>query len=89
MKLTALGSHLTPGAYRWIVLTDGKVYGANKAGPSSGGIGGLQFKQPTGKGVARKLSAGSAGVTGWNNARCQNLANKWNNLVDSAAKDIA
>lgn len=88
VKLAAVGSHLAPGAYRWIVLNDGKLFGANKTGPSSGGIGGLQVKQPTGKGVVRRLSAASAGIPGWNNARCQDLANQWNKLVDSAAKDI-
>jgi hypothetical protein len=85
-NLTALGSHLTPGAYRWIVLADGKVHGANKQGPGSGGVA---FTRLTGKKVSRKVSAGSAGVPGWNNARCQGLANKWSNLVDSASKDIA
>ncbi len=86
VKLSALGTHLTPGAYRWIVLGDGKLYGANRAGP---GFGGIAFTRLTGKKVSRKPSAGSAGVPGWNNARCQGLANNWSNLVDSAAKDIA
>lgn len=88
VKLIALGRNLTPGAYRWIVLSDGKVYGANERGPRSGGIGGLDLTRPTGK-KHRKISAGSAGVPGWNNARCQNLANQWDKLVESAGNDIA
>lgn len=89
VRLTELARHLTPGAYRWIVLADGKVYGANRLGPALGGVGGLTVTRRPGNKVARKISAGSAGVPGWNNARCQDLANKWDKLVESAGNDIA
>ena len=89
VKLSALARHLRPGAYRWIVLVDGKVYGANRLGPALGGVGGLTVARRPGNKVLRKISAGSAGVPGWNNTRCQDLANKWDKLVESAGKDIA
>ncbi|MFN8224399.1 MAG: hypothetical protein U0R50_14255 [Gaiellales bacterium] len=88
VKLTALAQHLTAGEYRWIVLADGKVYGANKRGPGLGGIGGFDPSRVTGRRVVR-IHAGGAGVKGWDTARCQALANKWDKLVESAGDDIA
>lgn len=87
VKLTMLGRHLTPGTYRWIVLADGKVYGANRRGPGAGGIGGINPSLVSGPKVAA-MKASSAGIKGWNNARCQGLADKWGKLVESAAKDL-
>jgi hypothetical protein len=85
VNLTAFARHLTPGAYRWIVLTDGKVWGANRLGPIRGGIGG--FVRPTG-GSTTRIEAGSAGQKGYDDKKCGELANKWNNLVAIGARAV-
>lgn len=47
VKLEALARQVRPGAYRWIVTSDRKVYGANSKGPSAGGVGGPSVSGPT------------------------------------------
>jgi len=78
VKLKASARRLTPGAYRWIVLPDGTVFGANKRGLSFGGVGKL-VPQSTGDKVAR-ISGGSAGQPGYDDKKCQGLANQVNQL---------
>jgi hypothetical protein len=77
VKLTALARNVTPGTYRWIVLTDRNVYGANTRGPDLGGIGG--FLRPTG-GTQTRIKAGGAGQKGYDDRKCGRLANQFNNL---------
>ncbi len=81
VKLTAPARHLTPGAYRWIVLPNRKVYGANKRGPILGGVGGFVFTPPTGKGGVVRIKAGSAGQKGYDDKKCGQLADKFNKGV--------
>jgi hypothetical protein len=93
LKLTASARNLTPGSYRWIVLSNGKVYAANKRGAAFGGIGGLTARLPgtnTPGGTARaaRVSAGSAGQPGWDDAACQKLADAWQATVDLQADAI-
>jgi hypothetical protein len=78
VKLTAPARHLTPGAYRWIVLPSRTVYGANKRGPGFGGIGGLVLR-PTGDKQVR-IKAGSAGQKGYDDKKCGQLAGQFNKL---------
>jgi hypothetical protein len=78
VRLTARARHLRPGAYRWIVLSDRTVYGANKLGPALGGIG--SFVRPTGDKHVR-IAAGSAGQQGYDDKKCGQLADKYNNLT--------
>jgi hypothetical protein len=93
LKLTASARDLTPGAYRWIVLSNGKVYAANKRGTAFGGIGGLRMRIPGNNvpgGVTKvaRISAGSAGQPGWDDAKCQKLADAWQDTVDLQADAI-
>lgn len=91
LKLTAVARNLTPGAYRWLVLSNGKVYAANKRGTAFGGIGGLSARLPGNNrpgGKAARISAGSAGQPGWDDAKCQQLADAWQNVVDLQADAI-
>jgi hypothetical protein len=83
VKLTAPGRHLTPGAYRWIVASNGKVWGSSNFGPIRGGIGG--FVRPTGDKHLR-VKAGSAGQKGYGNKKCEQLANQVNALSEIAGK---
>ncbi|HKP18501.1 MAG TPA: hypothetical protein VJT84_08480 [Gaiellaceae bacterium] len=78
LKLTAVARHLTPGAYRWIVLSTGNVWGANKRGPIRGGIGG--FVRPTG-GKQFRIKASGAGQKGYDDKKCGQLADKFNKGV--------
>ena len=87
MKLTATARQLTPGTYRWIVLPNGKVFGANKRGIASGGVGGLRVARLPG-GKVTLISAGSAGQPGWDDAKCQRLADAWQKTVDLQADAI-
>jgi hypothetical protein len=75
VRLTAPGRNLTPGAYRWIVSSDGKVWGANRLGPIRGGIGG--FVRPSGDKHVR-IKAGSAGQKGYDDNKCEHLADQFN-----------
>ena len=87
-KLTIAARHLRPGAYRWIVLPDRTVFGANRRGPGLGGIGGLGTLRPTGGKVVR-LSAGSAGQPGYDDDTCGKLATAWNQVeqvIENAAE---
>jgi hypothetical protein len=93
LKLTAAARNLTPGAYRWIVLPNGKVYAANKRGALFGGIGGLRVRLPGntipgGTTKVVRISAGSAGQPGWDDAKCQKLADAWQDTVDLQADAI-
>jgi hypothetical protein len=88
LKLTAVARRLAPGSYRWIVLSNGKVFGANKRGIASGGIGGLRIARLPGVKVTR-IQAGSAGQPGWGDAECQKLADAWEKTVDLQADAIA
>src|SRR5262249_29451739 len=65
VRLTAFARHATPGAYRWIVLPDLHVFGANRRGPGLGGIGSLMISPHR---VVRIKDAGSAGQPGWDDA---------------------
>lgn len=94
LKLTASGRNLTPGGYRWIVLSNGKVYAANTRGAPFGGIGGLRVRlpgnnSPGGTTKVSRISAGSAGQPGWDDAKCQRMAKNWEDLVDAAVADYA
>lgn len=91
VKLTVPVRRLRPGAYRWIILPDRTVFGANRKGPAFGGIGDglgtLRLRptgtlQPGGKGSVRIKGAGSAGQPGYDDDRCGNLANAYNKLLD-------
>jgi hypothetical protein len=93
LKLTASARNLTPGAYRWIVLPSGKVFAANKRGAAFGGIGGLTVRLPGnnipgGTTKVVRISAGSAGQPGWDDAACQKLADAWQATVDLQADAI-
>lgn len=93
LKLTASGRNLTPGAYRWIVLSNGKVYAANTRGAPFGGIGGLRVRlpgnnSPGGTTKVSRISAGSAGQPGWDDAACQKLADAWQDVVNLQADAI-
>jgi hypothetical protein len=94
LKLTASAQNLMPGAYRWIVLSNGKVYATNKRGLAFGGIGGLRVRLPGnnvpgGTTKVVRISAGSAGQPGWDDAKCQRMAKNWEDLVDAAVADYA
>jgi hypothetical protein len=87
LKLRSTARRLAPGSYRWIVLPNGKVFGANTRGMASGGIGGLLIAQLPGVKVTR-IQAGSAGQPGWDDAKCQKLADAWAKTVDLQADAI-
>ena len=90
VKLTAFARHLTAGAYRWIVLTNRKVYGASVRGPGSGGIGGLlNVLRPRGKGVVRITDAGSAGQPGYDDEKCRGLVQRYGHAVNRWANAVA
>ncbi len=86
VKLRAPARHLTPGAYRWIVLSNGKVWGASKRGPIRGGIGG--FVPSTG-GKQARIKAGSAGQKGYDDKKCGGLAGQFNKLNKQYEAGIA
>ena len=88
VKLSAPARHLRPGAYRWIVLPDRTVFGANRRGPGFGGIGGLGTLRPTGKGSVRITSAAGAGVPGYTDEVCASMAAIVNAWVDIEAAGI-
>jgi hypothetical protein len=84
-RLSAPGRHLTPGAYRWIVSSDGQVWGANRLGPIRGGIGGF-VRSTTDKHT--RIKGGSAGQKGYDNRKCQTLANQVNALSEIFARAL-
>lgn len=101
MKLTARARQVRPGSYRVIVLPDRTVFGANLRGTAFGAIGGIVFQigktgvlRPiapelsTGKGTLR-IQAGGAGQPGYGDAKCGDLANKFNQLSAMAEQAIA
>jgi hypothetical protein len=90
VKLTAPARHLRPGVYRWIVLTDGTVFGANRRGPGFGGIGGLPTLTlgPNGTRSVRITSAAGAGQPGYTDEVCASMAAIVDGWVDIAAAGI-
>jgi hypothetical protein len=87
VTLVAPARRLRPGTYRWIVLSDRTLVGANTLGPAAGSIGTRANPRPTGGKVVR-ISAGSAGQKGYDDKKCQGLANKWNKLVGIWSKNL-
>jgi hypothetical protein len=100
MKLAAPTRQVKPGSYRVIVLPDRTVFGANLRGTAFGAIGGVVLQLgktgilrpvgpglPTGKGTLR-IQAGGAGQPGYGNAKCGDLANKFNQLSAMAEQAI-